>query len=280
MGRRPDGYHEIRTLFQLVDLCDEIILEQAPRGVSISTSAAGVPRDGTNLCVAAARRLERFTRGRQGVRIFLKKRIPVAAGLGGASSNAASTLLGLNRLWNLRLPRKVLNEEARAIGADVPFFVSGCGSAWGLARGDRIVPADLRAPFWALIVTPSVPVRTDMIYSYIGSMGPFLTSPVLGARMPRKILQPLSDIIQLLHNDLQKVTVVLKPVVGRLIHCLRSIGVQSVCMSGSGPSVFALFTSKEEAVRTRDRLRSQLGSQGAGPARFFVAKALGSSFCR
>jgi 4-diphosphocytidyl-2-C-methyl-D-erythritol kinase len=190
-----------------------------------------------------------------GVRIFLDKRIPVAAGLGGGSSDAAATMKGLVRFWGLKVSLKKLMEEGAQVGSDVPFFLSGYGMAWGKGRGEKIVPVKQTIRFWTLIATPTTRVSTKMVYSYIDTIGSFLTRSRPNARMQPRSFSMFSDIVSLVFNDLQQVTITYKPVVGKLLSCLRSLGAQGVAMSGSGPSVYALFPSKKEAIQTRSRLR-------------------------
>ena len=139
LGRRDDGYHELRTLFQTISLHDDIVLRPRAKDVTIRCDHPDVPRDETNLAVRAARDLQRFAGVAQGVEITLTKRIPVAGGLGGGSSDAAAVLMGLDRWWRLGLGPDGLLPLARRLGADVPYFLIG-GTALGIARGDEVYP--------------------------------------------------------------------------------------------------------------------------------------------
>src|SRR5512145_2350061 len=141
LGKRPDGYHEIATVMQTVDLADRLTLEDAET-LELDASAAGVPTDGTNLALRAAMALRETVGITRGVRISLDKRIPVAAGLGGGSADAAAVLLGLNRLWGLRWPRARLEAIAVTLGMDVPFFLRG-GGALATGRGEQLEPVDV-----------------------------------------------------------------------------------------------------------------------------------------
>ncbi|MGH7345206.1 MAG: 4-(cytidine 5'-diphospho)-2-C-methyl-D-erythritol kinase [Candidatus Rokuibacteriota bacterium] len=138
LGRRDDGYHEIATVMQTVDLSDRLVLEEADV-LELRTTASDVPTDGTNLALKAASTLRDMAGVSRGVRITLDKRIPVAAGLGGGSTDAAAVLVGLNRLWGLRWPTARLAEAAVQLGMDVPFFLRG-GVALGTGRGEQLEP--------------------------------------------------------------------------------------------------------------------------------------------
>jgi 4-diphosphocytidyl-2-C-methyl-D-erythritol kinase len=273
LGKRSDGYHEIKTLFQAIDLCDELTFERRPSGIDLRCSYPGVPRGDKNLCVIAAKRLQKFFKGRApGVKITLKKKIPVAAGLGGASSDAATVLKGLSRLWELKLSRRQLEYEGAEIGSDVPFFVSGYGMAIGKGRGERLFRVKQPRPFWALIITPPIRVSTHMIYSSIGPVD-FLTLNRGGAKMRGWHPKTFSDITSLIFNDLQKITVCHKPVVGRILDSLSHLGARAVAMSGSGPSVYALFSKKAVAMGAQKRFRRDYSK----PARLFLTQSLAST---
>ena len=136
LGLRSDGYHELRTLFQTISLHDDVTLKTRPRGITVRSDHPDVPADESNLAVRAARELCRETGVSRGVTILITKRIPVARGLGGGSSNAAAVLVGLDRLWRLGLGPAGLQPLARRLGADVPFFLVG-GTALGLGRATR-----------------------------------------------------------------------------------------------------------------------------------------------
>ena len=139
LGLRDDGYHELRTLFQTIDLHDDVVLRPRPRGVSVRCDHPLVPKDATNLAARAAEALRAYGRVSAGVEIEIRKRIPVGGGLGGGSSDAAAVLLGLDRAWKLGLGPDGLHRLARRLGADVPFFLLG-GTALGLSRGDEVYP--------------------------------------------------------------------------------------------------------------------------------------------
>src|SRR5207237_8976764 len=159
LGRRPDGYHELQTVFRLIDRSDRIHITARQDG---ELSFSG-PLGDDNLCLRAARLLKQESHSRLGADITLAKKLPVAAGLGGGSSDAATVLLALNRVWTLQLGRARLQELGARLGADVPFFVFG-RSALGEGIGERLTPIDL-PPAWYLVIAPQVAVSTREIFS-------------------------------------------------------------------------------------------------------------------
>ena len=163
LGLREDGYHELRTLFQTIDLKDDLLVTPRPRGVTVRADHPDVPADAQNLAGRAALELQRFANVSEGVEIAITKRIPVAGGLGGGSSDAAATLLALDRLWGLGLGPSGLLLLARRLGADVPFFLVG-GTALGLARGDEIYPLWRQVKGHVVIVDPRRPVSTAAVF--------------------------------------------------------------------------------------------------------------------
>jgi len=230
-GRRTDGYHLIQTAFRLIDLCDWITI--APRddgAVRLESTLPGVPAE-QNLALRAARALKDATDVRAGAAISLDKRIPIGAGLGGGSSDAATTLIALNRLWGTGLSRADLASLAVGLGADVPFFVFG-RNAFGEGIGEVLTALDLE-PAWYVVLTPQVAVPTGEIFA-----APELTR----AAKPIKITAFFKGFGR---NDLEPVVCARYPEVAKHLAWLRGFG--DARMSGSGSSVFAEFASEAEA---------------------------------
>jgi 4-diphosphocytidyl-2-C-methyl-D-erythritol kinase len=255
VGRRADGYHLLQTLFRLIDLQDT--LRFAPRedgAVRLAATLPGVAEDG-DLTVRAARLLQAETGSRRGVTISMEKRIPMGGGLGGGSSDAATTLLALNALWGLGLPRDRLAALGLRLGADVPFFLFG-RNAFAEGIGEVLVPVDL-PPAWYLVLTPQVSVPTQEIFS-----DPGLTRNTKPVRIAVFFA---GSGYRAFHNDLEPVAVRKYPAVGRALEWLRSVGAEGR-MSGSGASVFAAF-SDEGAAR-------QAAAQAPEGMQVFVAKGL------
>jgi 4-diphosphocytidyl-2-C-methyl-D-erythritol kinase len=250
LGKRPDGYHELVTVFQTIDLADRLVLEDADE-LAMTTSSVDVPADGGNLALRAAAALREAAKAERGVRVHLDKRIPVAAGLGGGSSDAAAVLLGLNRLWNLRWPLARLAEVAETLGMDVPFFLRG-GLAVGTGRGERL-KAVTGVPLALVLVNPGTPLSTAAVY---GRVTPAMYSSgartqtmvaALAARRPARVAASL-------YNGLEAAAAGALPQLARMRAALEAAGALGTLMSGSGPTVFGIARSFEQARQIRARL--------------------------
>ena len=273
--KRKDNYHDIKTLFERIDLSDKIILRpRRDKLIRIICKNSGVPQDKTNLCYRSAALLQGKFNIKTGLDITIIKRIPVASGLGGGSSNAATVLLGLNKLWKLNLSRKRLAGLAQGIGSDVPFFVYNTAFALGEGRGERIKPLRLLqyAYFWHLIIVPKIKVSTPIIYKrwdrrYLKTA--WLTRPkydvnILILALKRNDLSLGSG---LLFNSLEGITIQLCPEVKRIKERLANLGLKFILMSGSGPAVFGIVPSRKEAVSISNKLKKEESSW-----RIFVAR--------
>jgi 4-diphosphocytidyl-2-C-methyl-D-erythritol kinase len=259
LGKRADGYHELRTLLQTISLADELTFEPAADGIEIVCDHPDVPCDETNLVHRAAGLFQSFTGVARGVRITIEKRLPVAAGIGGGSSNAAVTLLALQRLWNATLPPRDRFPLGAKLGADVPFFFLG-GTALGVGRGDEVYPlADIRAEH-LLLVNAGIAVPTKEVY---GSLPPGLTNPGAVIKMPLSfaaayaaVAQP--DELPVLHNDLEQTVFARHPLLAEIKQRLEWSGARGVLMSGSGSTIFAIFDSEQ----TRSTARREVEQAG------------------
>ena len=221
VGRRKDGLHELQTIFQLLDYGDELRFHPRPDGL-IQRIGSGRSLPAEDLSVRAARCLQKATGTREGVEIVLDKNIPIGAGLGGGSSDAATTLIALNRLWNLNLELKILSNLAVSLGADIPFFVNG-HSAYAEGIGERLSPLNLPNQIYCVLVPP-VHVRTDDIFN----------DSELTRDTPRRTITSLVG--GEARNDLEPVTCRRYPVVGRCLQWLRKFG--DARMTGSGSALF------------------------------------------
>jgi len=248
VGKRTDGYHDIRTLFQTISLADELHLEPAPAGaIHITGDDPSVAWDETNLVHRAARLLREKTGTDQGARILVKKSVPAGRGLGGGSSNAAAALLGLNRMWGLGIDAPGLAGLARRLGADVPFFLHG-GLCLGEDIGDRLTRLPDLAPLPCLLVFPPFPIPTASIYA---GVGPSLTS----AGKVSKIMRFLeSGDFGLLENDLEHVILRAYPELESWKKFFGERGAILSRVSGSGSAVYGLFADEESAMEAQRRL--------------------------
>ena len=262
LGLRPDGYHEIAMVMEKIALHDVIMLQEISSGIELVIE--GSSDDGMNaeknLVWRAAKAFKEITGEKSGVRISLKKMIPIAAGLGGGSSDAASTLLGLNELWKKGLSKEKLAEIGSKLGADVPFFCYD-GAAFVEGIGDKVTPLNRTLPkMYILLINPGFAVSTPWVYKQwdnlpknkdktLGShvkdeciQG--LTVASLDARVP-PLFETFRDVTANLKNDLEEVTVSAYPEVGKIKEFLSENRADGVMMSGSGPSVFGLFEDKK-----------------------------------
>lgn len=273
LNRREDGYHNIKTIFERISLCDTIIIKpRRDNKIKIFCDAPGVPVDSSNLAFRSARALREAGKVNYGADIKIIKRIPVGAGLGGGSSNAAAVLTGLNKLWRLNFSRKILARIAADIGSDVPFFIYDIPFGAGSGRGERIKPlAGLgNIVLWHIILMPKIKVSTPLIYDKWDAFSG-LTSRTPGAKILTLALQKrsLPLISRALSNSLEMVTAKLYPQVNQAKEKLTQSGLKSCLMSGSGPAVFGIVSSRKEAVA----LSSRLG-KGRMPFKIFAAKTV------
>jgi len=246
--KRPDGYHDIRTLFQTVSLADELDLEPAPDGAfELSGDDPAIAWDGTNLIHRAARLLQEGRAASRGAPIAVRKRIPAGRGLGGGSSNAAATLLALDGMWRLGLGPGGLAPLARRLGADVPYFLKG-GLCLGEEIGDKLTPLPDFAPLACLFVFPPFPIPTPSVYAGVDAS---LTSPGKVSKIERFLE---SGDFGLLENDLERVIFRAYPELERWTGFFREQGALLSQVSGSGSAVYGLFPDPASAEAARRRL--------------------------
>jgi 4-diphosphocytidyl-2-C-methyl-D-erythritol kinase len=259
VGRRPDGYHLLQTVFRLIECCDRLRFEpRTDAGVRLTQPLPGVPED-DDLCVRAARLLQSETGCRRGADIGLHKAIPMGGGLGGGSSDAASVLIALNRLWQLDLPKSRLVALALRLGADVPFFLHG-GNAFGEGIGERLTALEL-PPAWYLVLVPPVKIPTAEIFA-----DPGLTRDT-------KIVTISSFSAGFGHNDLEPVVCRRYPVVAAHLAWLRQYG--DARLSGTGACVFAQYPTEAQARSVLESVpRGMRGFVAAGRDRHPLAEYL------
>ena len=240
VGRRPDGYHLLQTLFRFIDLHDTLHFTLREDGAVHRTNAIEGVLEERDLCVRAARLLQSETGCGSGVDIAVEKRIPLGGGLGGGSSDAATTLIALNRLWSLGLSRERLMQIGLRLGADVPLFVFG-ENAFAEGVGEVLQACPLPEA-WYVVLFPPVQVPTAQIFGH-----PELTRDTVSITM-----RALSERQEQLRNDLQPVVCKLYPEVTRHLAWLNNFG--RAMMTGSGACVFAEFTGRSQADAVLARL--------------------------
>ena len=255
LKRRSDGYHEIQSLMQKIRLFDHLHLSRQGESISLACPGSSVPEDRGNLVYKAAQLFFSATGIAPGVQIVLEKNIPVAAGLGGGSSDAAAVLHGLNRLLGGGLDSERLNDIGLQLGADVPFFLEECSGAIATGIGECLQKVQPLRDYWILLVNPGFAVSTRWVYENF----PLTSSanPYILAR--GRIMAGDPALFEELGNDLETVTISRYPEIGDIKKELKKAGALAALMSGSGPTVFGLFSGKEEAQRAFVQFAEEYG---------------------
>ena len=250
LRKRPDGYHEIRTLFQSVDLADELELELTADGrIRLEGDDPAIPWDGTNLVHRAATLLRAASGTAAGAFIRVSKAVPAGKGLGGGSANAALTLVGLNRLWSAGLGPEELDRLALRLGSDVPYFLKG-GLCLGESRGEALTPLPDLAPLPCVLALPSFPILTAEVYAGLGAS---LTSGDKDSKIMRFL--ETGD-FGLLENALEKVILRRHPELEGLKRFFRERGAMASLVTGSGSAVYGLFSRPDAAREALEGLRA------------------------
>ena len=245
LGKRGDGYHEIRTVFQSIDLHDELEIRPCVRLEVHCNGTCDIP-DGENTVRRAALALSRAASPHPGAEVLLTKRIPVGAGLGGGSSNAAAALLGLSRFWGIRIGEPEMLSIASSIGSDVPFFLRG-GTALGIGRGEEVYPLDEVLPAHLVVVFPGVHISTAAAYQN-------LQLELTSDRSLHKIqgfcglIGKDSRCMAGIFNDFETSILPAYPAVKEAKDFLLERGATAAMLSGSGSSVFGFFSNEESAL--------------------------------
>lgn len=250
IGKRPDGYHDLRMIMQRVNLCDEVTIRLVNEpGIRVTCGSEQVPDGEENIAWKAANRLLALSGSGMGIDISIVKNIPVAAGLGGGSSDCAAVLHGLNELLGLGLSTERLMEIGLTLGADVPFFVFG-RTALAEGVGELLTPVDTVPDLWVVLVNPNLPVSTAWVYKNLQ-----LTQRERLATLPNSF-EDVAAVCAVLSNDLESVTIPAFPVIDAIKRSLVEHGACGAMMSGSGPTVFGLFADEATARRAGEALRS------------------------
>jgi len=258
LDKRKDGFYNILTLFERIDLSDVITFRENFSGkVKVESSSPEISEK-NNLVYRITKILKKDFSVSKGVDIFIEKRIPLSAGLAGGSSNAAFTLLGLNRFWNLKLKRNELLSYARKIGSDVSFFVSRNSFALGLGRGDKILPLDIKRKFWHVLVLPKIKVSTKTIYE---RYRPSLREKTSLGRLIFALKDNSLSKKNLLSNALEKTTERYFKVIRESRKILESFKIKAITMSGSGPAIFGIVSARKEGEKICRQLKYRFGDE-------------------
>ncbi len=262
IGRRQDGFHEIKTVLQEIDLCDELLLRSTASGIALSSECKDIPLDDRNLAYRAAKIFFSECKIRKGVRIEILKRIPVAAGLGGGSSNAACTLLALDKLFGTRLSLEKLLVLAEKLGSDVPFFIRGVPSV-AIGRGAEVVPLGSYLPFCIILACPqglSTQNKTAEVYKAlnIGLTNGSVPITITIAAIEAKRVNTLSAS---LFNRLESVVRQRVPLVKEIRQFMESNGASGVLVSGAGPTVFGIVSDKALGKKLEKKIGKRFGGR-------------------
>jgi 4-diphosphocytidyl-2-C-methyl-D-erythritol kinase len=263
LGKRPDGFHELETVMQPVNLCDRLTFERCGGAVELSCSAAGLPVDSRNLVHRAATGFLQAAKISDGVRIHLEKKIPLAAGLGGGSGNAATTLLALNELFGQPLSDVQLGELAASLGSDVPFFLQG-KPVLATGRGEKIQPLDFFPALTGkalLLIHPGFGISTPWAYQNLARFPEALNGRPGRAQKLISKLQTgdLRSASAEFYNSLEAPALEKYPVLALFQEFLRANGALAALMSGSGSTTFAIAENKATAESLAEKFKSKFG---------------------
>jgi len=264
LRRREDGYHDIATLMQKISLCDEMTFSLTKGKIAIKCPGSSLPQDEGNIVYRAARACFSRLAYDKGVAITIKKTIPIAAGLGGGSSNAATTLVTLNEMLGNRLNKDELLKIGKELGADVPFFIFG-KTAWAFGIGELLKEAENIPPLWFVLINPCFAVSTKTVYE---SLNLRLTKDPINYSIPRFRIG--NNLIEGLKNDLEEVTLNLHPLLNQLKKDMISCGAVGALMSGSGPTVFGIFETEKQALKAKE----ELTTRGLGTWAIYLARSI------
>lgn len=251
--KREDGFHELRTIYQTVSLHDTLTVTETDGPIEILCDDPRVPCDETNLAFKAAALLREAAGASKGARIEIEKRIPVAAGLGGGSSNAAATLLALVKLWQVEIDERTLFRIAASLGSDVPFFLMG-GTALGVGRGEEVSPIEQVDCQHLLLVNPGFAVSTRDAYEKLSR----LTRPEAANNIPFTLLaaKGITELPLVARNDLEEAVVAAHPEIAEVKRRLLSLGARHALMSGSGATVFGVFDNSQTIEQAESEVRA------------------------
>ena len=251
-GRRNDGYHTLKTLFQTISIHDNLILElQDEQGVDFSTTGLKVPTGEDNICVKAARKVLERENLKSGINIRLEKNISVGSGLGGGSSDAAAVIRGLNKLLKLDLDNSEMEAVALELGADIPFFIQG-GCQYSEGIGELLSPGEIEDNFIVLLVIPDISIATSWAYKNLDYLS--LTSDTEDVNLARFPRNGETNKRRYFRNDFENLVFSEYPEIGEIKRQISESGAVYASLSGSGSGVFGLYDSMDEAENGKEKL--------------------------
>ena len=254
LGRRENGYHDVRMVMQTLYLYDQItIVKKDTPGIELKTNLFYLPVNENNLAYKAAKLLMDEFDIKEGVSIYLDKHIPVAAGMAGGSSNAAAVLFGINRMFDLGLTQQELMDRGVTLGADVPYCIMR-GTVLAEGIGEILTPLPALPKCYVLIAKPQISVSTKLVYEKLDSHE-IENHPDIDGILEGLELQDIKKVAECMGNVLEKVTVEEYPVIDQIKNVMKEEGALNAMMSGSGPTVFGIFENKHLARKAADKIR-------------------------
>ena len=252
--RREDGYHEVRMIMQTIHLYDKLEIQKTTEsGIAITSNLSYVPTNENNLVYKAGKLLMDEFDIKEGVSVYLQKRIPVAAGMAGGSTDAAAMLYGMNQIFDLGLSRKDLMERGVKIGADVPYCLMR-GTALAEGIGEKLSPLDPMPKCYILVAKPGISVSTKMVYEALDAKEIVEHPDIDGVLMGLK-QQDVRQVAAAMGNVLESVTIEKYPVIETIKDAMKEAGALNAMMSGSGPTVFGIFEDRKVAKAAQQKLR-------------------------
>lgn len=253
--RRPDGYHDVKMVMQTIGLCDELTLEKTTEGILVTTDSPELDSTENNLAYKAARLMFESFSISGGVHIHLHKRIPIAAGMAGGSTDAAAVMKGINRLYDLEIPISRLMELGVTIGADVPYCILG-GTALAEGIGERLTPLTPAPDFYLVVAKPEISVSTKYIYEKL-DVESIVRHPDIDGMVRAIESGSLQGVLDRMGNVLETAAIPAYPVISSLKHRMRELNAINSLMSGSGPTVFGIFLTEQAAEFACDHLKNE-----------------------
>ncbi len=251
--RREDGYHEVKMIMQNIGIHDELTFRKQAEGITLKIDRVDLPTDGNNLIYKTAKLIKEEYGITEGVRIDLKKRIPIAAGLAGGSTDAAAVFWGMNELFGLGMSREKMCELGVRIGADVPYCIMG-GTAIAEGIGEKLTPLPDAPKAVVLIAKPDINVSTKDVYQNL-NVPELKVHPDIDGMTKAIIRHDLDGVIERMDNVLENVTVRMHPIIDEIKGFMRANGAARAMMSGSGPTVFGIYTDQAKAADAYMKLK-------------------------
>jgi 4-diphosphocytidyl-2-C-methyl-D-erythritol kinase len=260
LGKRRDGYHNIETIMQSVNLADRVFIRKEKEGVKIKCTHPRVPIDTQSLTYRSAEKILNRYRIKKGVKIEIDKKIPLASGMAGGSANSASILVGINKLFALNLSNKDLREIGEELGMDVPFCIQN-GTALAYHRGEKVTPLPpINPPLWIIIINPGFKISSEWAYNNIDLDQIKREKNNTKAMLKALKEGELEEIAKNLFNSFEGLIIKKYPEIGKIKDRLIEESALGALMSGSGPTVFGIAQNKEQALKIYKKLKSEYKS--------------------